>query len=709
MSSTPKIINPQTFPLDAQGLHRAVVEKFRLNQRKHWFYTNEKGEAVFVVYRVDLDKPDNLGRSKVYYPGTVNNGKPCDKFMWTRIKGWKRPLFKLHELVNTTLDIIVVEGESAVESARKIFKDKYFVTCFYGGVSNWKKSDWSVLRGRRVLLWRDCDKEHDTSKKQFEKLAKELDKLGADAELINIPEFKEIQNMFLDDGIEYKKKSWDVADQFPKCLDPFEMVQDTYIVEREFEVASEDYTNIKEDRKNNRFLYLKHSDAWYDTKEKEVLKPKILDNMYLRDEELVHEKPKLTACTFLQQTNCKYVDSVVFKPGKPEVFEEDGKHYLNKYKPPKFSKIENPDYDISFWKHHILEKLCDGDEEHAQVIHDTLAWDLRNPGGNRKYAIILSSEEGLGKDLFFTAIKKLYGEENCEDLLLGDLTERFKPWAVESNYLFLGEVKEKVVRDNGVGGVLKKIVTDNKFRFECYKGIDSIRINSFYTIWMSSNETIPIRANTKTRRYYLIESFLLPERDILAEDPDYFIELGVAIDDPKYMANIYHYYKYDHKISENYHPHRTASAEAFAEIEEASNGEYIRYIDRIFKHKADEIDSFKFDLINLNKLSHELADWSREDDAWGGKKLNIDYNKVLYWVRKKKNPGLKVSKQALRVDAIDDKEKVRLWCIRNQKDWKKYIKGKSGYDLETLINSHFSGELTMGFQEKLDDNKKEVL
>ena len=51
-------------------------------------------------------------------------------------------------------------------------------------------------------------------KKQFEKLAKELDKLGADAELINIPEFKEIQNMFLDDGIEYKKKSWDVADQF---------------------------------------------------------------------------------------------------------------------------------------------------------------------------------------------------------------------------------------------------------------------------------------------------------------------------------------------------------------------------------------------------------------------------------------------------------------------------------------------------------------
>ena len=74
-------------------------------------------------------------------------------------------MFKLHELVNTTLDIIVVEGESAVESARKIFKDKYFVTCFHGGVSNWKKSDWSVLRGRRVLLWRDCDKEHDTSKK----------------------------------------------------------------------------------------------------------------------------------------------------------------------------------------------------------------------------------------------------------------------------------------------------------------------------------------------------------------------------------------------------------------------------------------------------------------------------------------------------------------------------------------------------------------
>ena len=101
---------------------------------------------------------------------------------------------------------------------RKIFKDKYFVTCFYGGVSNWKKSDWSVLRGRRVLLWRDCDKEHDTSKKQFEKLAKELDKLGADAELINIPEFKEIQNMFLDDGIEYKRNPGMLLINFQSAL-----------------------------------------------------------------------------------------------------------------------------------------------------------------------------------------------------------------------------------------------------------------------------------------------------------------------------------------------------------------------------------------------------------------------------------------------------------------------------------------------------------
>ena len=191
---------------------------------------------------------------------------------------------KLHELVNTTLDIIVVEGESAIESARKIFKDK--CNMFHGGVSNWKKSDWSVLRGRRCF-WRDCDKEHDTSK-EFEKLAKELDKLGADAELINIPGSKRFKICF--DMAEYKKKLWDVVDQFPKCLDPFEMVQDTYIVE-EFGVASEDYTNIKEDRQNNRFLYLKHSDAWYDTK-RERGKTKDTDNMYLRDEELVHENPK---------------------------------------------------------------------------------------------------------------------------------------------------------------------------------------------------------------------------------------------------------------------------------------------------------------------------------------------------------------------------------------------------------------------------------
>ena len=41
-------------------------------------------------------------------------------------------------------------------------------------------------------------------------------------------------------------------------------------------------------------------------------------------------------------------------------------------------------------------------------------------------------------------------------------------------------------------GWIKKIISDDSFRVEALKGVDSVRVKAAFTIWGSSNEAIPI-------------------------------------------------------------------------------------------------------------------------------------------------------------------------------------------------------------------------
>ena len=84
-----------------------------------------------------------------------------------------------------------------------------------------------------------------------------------------------------------------------------------------------------------------------------------------------------------------------------------------------------------------------------------------------------------------------------------------------------GEVDDSVVKNKKLKGWIKKIISDDSFRVEALKGVDSVRVKAAFTIWGSSNEAIPIRTNQNQRRYYMVDSAVLP-KNILANDPKYY-------------------------------------------------------------------------------------------------------------------------------------------------------------------------------------------
>ena len=694
------MLKPQIFPKDNKGM----IEKFNLHHKDHYIYTNDKGEGLFLIYINDNLKADHLGRKRTCMPGCFKSGQWSESFGWKDVLDFKRPLYKLHELVNTDKPIMVVSGNVTRDKAQKLYPN-YFVTTYYGSSINWDRVDWSPLKDREVIFLPKVHWLNDKEVINFEYIANYVAKeFKAKATVVRVPSYFEIKTKFEEQQLDYSKQRWGIDDSHWSGFDLSKFISNRYVVGDSELKEPIDYDNIFEDVEHHRFIYLTEGDQYFDTFKHKFCKPKEIDTMYLRDKNLQLHRPKISATDFLQRQNISFVDKIAFAAGKPFIFSEGKSRFLNRYIPPSIIET-NEDTGIEIFRDHILNYLCDMDHDSFNIIEDTIAWDLRNVGGNRKWMICLASEEGLGKDLFYKALEKFYGKHNCDQLMLEDIKSRFRPFFVESCYLFLGEVDDTVVRDNKLKGYFKKIISDDSFRVEVYKNVDSIRVETCFTIWGSSNEAIPIRANKNQRRLHMIDSAVLP-KDILAKDPKYFDRLANFIDNDNCIAAAYNYYKNVHKISESYTHNRCPVSTNLDEIIEASKAEFMRYIDRIYREIPHSIDSFKYDLVNVTKLTEELQKYSFEDDAWGGKHLKLDYNKVLRWVKQRPNRRVKNQAHILPNSKGERSDREgRLWVIKNHKEWSKYIY-QGGEHLNLTIDAHFYDGLRFGLEAKISGEEK---
>lgn len=110
-----------------------------------WRYHTSKGEWCFGVVR--FDNSSNQKSVVPYYYGT--DGK------WHQGNPYRdnRPLYRLHEILNSKKTVIIVEGEKCAG----IKVQGYIVTTWPGGSSAVNKADWSPLAKRTVVMWPDAD------------------------------------------------------------------------------------------------------------------------------------------------------------------------------------------------------------------------------------------------------------------------------------------------------------------------------------------------------------------------------------------------------------------------------------------------------------------------------------------------------------------------------------------------------------------------
>jgi len=129
-----------------------------------WSYS-----ATFAVVRRDLPNGDKEVRPWCYF-----EGKWQRKLSPQLKQNSSRPLLYSHELERRPeAAVIVVEGEKTCDAAKRLFP-RACVTTWSGGAKGIGKTNFDLLRGRKVILWPDNDEE---GRAAMERLAQLLNTL----------------------------------------------------------------------------------------------------------------------------------------------------------------------------------------------------------------------------------------------------------------------------------------------------------------------------------------------------------------------------------------------------------------------------------------------------------------------------------------------------------------------------------------------------
>jgi Ti-type conjugative transfer relaxase TraA len=201
----PKVLMP--VPNDAEKFNPSKTLYHKLRDNKHelegvYEYKNIKNELCGYVVRIK-DADNNKATLPIVYTENSN-----DTRSW-RSKGFgdNRCLYNEHKLAENNKPILIVEGEKTADAAQSLYPEVNVVS-WSGGASGYKKTDWSILKGKDVTIWPDNDKPGMIAATGIKKI---IEQQGNKATIINpasIGNFPE---------------KWDLADKLPNNINPHQI------------------------------------------------------------------------------------------------------------------------------------------------------------------------------------------------------------------------------------------------------------------------------------------------------------------------------------------------------------------------------------------------------------------------------------------------------------------------------------------------------
>jgi putative DNA primase/helicase len=159
-----------------------------------------------------------------------------------------------------------------------------------------------------------------------------------------------------------------------------------------------------------------------------------------------------------------------------------------------------------------------------------IAYPIQHPGAKMKSTVVVHGPQGTGKNLFFEAVQKIYGEYG-DVLDQSAVEDKFNDWASRKLFMIADEV---VARSDvyHIKNKLKALITGDRIRINP-KNFAAYWERNHLNLVFLSNETMPVVLEEDDRRHCVIWT---PEK----ERPEYYAAVMAEIADGG-IAALHHY------------------------------------------------------------------------------------------------------------------------------------------------------------------------
>jgi hypothetical protein len=532
---------PETVPWsDKSYLRHNQIGEFN---KAHWKYCCLKtGEIAFIKYRTD-----NADGSKSFQYMSFANGKWWRKNLFDELAnqhGIKKDLYKANYLQEEegrdpdTVDL--VEGEKTCDSARKKFEDLHFTT--YGGASGYKNFDFSILKGKKVLLHHDIE-DSEFGKDKFEELCLYLiEEYEIDARVVPYPSYDKIRELLRG---AFDKNGWGLEDTIPEELDIYDLREKAYVPEPPPTPVKTEYSDIRSALKE--FYSVRGTGGcFYEIAKRKLVEKSEINDLFLRAKE--EQGFSKSASEWLHRNKITVTDGLTYYPTDKALINIGNETFVNKYVPPVHEDLGDiPDIKEKLdWFFKLVSYTCEYEEYETDLLIKTFACAVQYPEENRAWVLLISSHyHGTGKGLLFQLLYYLLGKKNCNPVKLPALSDKFNGWQLEGNNIFVAEANNKGKEDSHTVGSLKHLTTEDFFQVEL-KGKEKVTVNCHYNIYLTTNELKPYSTEQNDRRHFYIRHELLPLSDEFYED---ILFNKIRAKDKKDLKLLAHYLKNVFKIT----------------------------------------------------------------------------------------------------------------------------------------------------------------
>lgn len=155
----------------------------------------------------------------------------------------------------------------------------------------------------------------------------------------------------------------------------------------------------------------------------------------------------------------------------------------------------------------LLQYLCGEDGQgNAPVTEWVLKWaayPLQHVGAKMQTAIVMHGEEGTGKNLFWGAVRAIYGRHGGV-ITQRQLEDKFNIWLSAKLFIIANEVVTRQEMSHHVG-YLKNLITEPEVEINRKMVDQRVETNHMNLVFLS-NELQPLRIGPRDRRYMVIRT-----------------------------------------------------------------------------------------------------------------------------------------------------------------------------------------------------------